>query len=53
MKLMHMQEGGNVYADSGYFAGILTNPVGVESTLRELFLQPRSMMYERLMYGTE
>jgi len=53
MKLMLMQQGGNVYADSGYFAGILTNPVAVEKTLRELFLQPKSMMHERFMYGTD
>jgi predicted TIM-barrel fold metal-dependent hydrolase len=53
MKLMAMPQGRNVYADSGFFAGILTNPVGVEGTLRDLFVEPGSMMHDRFMYGTD
>lgn len=53
MALMATQAGRNVYADSGYFAGIVGDPVAMEDALKVLLQQPDSPMGQRFMYGTD
>lgn len=46
--------GTRVYADSGYFAGALLNPIAMAKVLGRLYAQsPDGVLRERLMYGTD
>ncbi len=45
---------GNVYADSGYFAGILQRDMAVAAAMAKLYgSTPEHLLIERLMYGTD
>jgi predicted TIM-barrel fold metal-dependent hydrolase len=46
--------GRNVFADSGYFAGVLTNPTSMVGVLTQFYLGSHGgVLLERLMYGTD
>lgn len=53
LQMMRMTEGQNVYADSGYFAGVLGHPVAMEDALKSLLREEGGLMGGRLMYGTD
>lgn len=47
-------KGAQVFADSSYFAGVISNPNGVTDVLRALLSPAESpVLAERLMYGTD
>lgn len=46
--------GANTYADSSYFAGVLTNQTKISQTLQALYAaSDNNVLFERLMYGTD
>lgn len=57
VKLMTGESGSageNAFADSGYFAGALLNPVAMANVLARLYADSeRGVLRERLMYGTD
>lgn len=46
--------GANTYADSSYFAGVLTNQTKISQTLQALYAaSDNNVLFERIMYGTD